>query len=84
MIQVFKMFKGIDQVRLDELFMLNGQGSTRGHEYKIFKMQVRSDMRKNFFSCRVVDQWNGLPSWVVNENTVRGFKSKLDKHWGAT
>ena len=34
-----------------------------------------------FFSERITNVWNGLPSNVVNASTVNDFKSKIDAHW---
>ena len=45
------------------------------------KLKFRLDVRGNFFSNRVVDQWNGLPNSVVLAPSINAFKSRLDKHW---
>ena len=36
------------------------------------------DIRRNFFSCRVVDPWNALPSSVQEAGDVEDFKVKYD------
>ena len=38
--------------------------------------------RRNFFTERIVDIWNGLPSDIVEANLVNSFKNKLDKCFG--
>ena len=39
------------------------------------------DVRKNFFSNRVVDAWNELPQYVVDAATVISFKARFDKFY---
>ena len=41
-------------------------------------------MRANFFSQRVVNKWNSLPSNVVLAPTISSFKQKLDEFWEVT
>ena len=58
-------------------------GVTPGEEERvdnknIVKKQAKSDLRRNFFSYRVVDNWNNLPSTVRNAETVNSFKNKYD------
>ena len=36
---------------------------------------------KYYFTSRVVNVWNSLPSFVVSAVTVNCFKSRLDKFW---
>ena len=36
------------------------------------------DVRKYFFSIRVIDEWNSLPESVIHSNTVNTFKGKID------
>jgi len=38
-------------------------------------------MSHDYFSQRIVEYWNGLPSDVVNASSVNSFKGRLDKHW---
>ena len=79
-IQVFKLIKGIDNVDYRTLFKLADCSRTRGHKFKIVKVRSRLEIRKNFFSVRVVNEWNKLPSLVVEAESVNCFKNRLDKY----
>ena len=54
---------------------------TRGHDVRLRKSRAKYDLRKYFFSNRVVNVWNSLPGRVVNADSVNCFKSRLDKFW---
>ena len=41
----------------------------------IGKPRAHLDIRKHFFSIRVVDQWNSLPSSIKSANSVNSFKN---------
>ena len=53
--------------------------TTRGHHLKIRKEQSTHQARQRFFSQRVANCWNGLPSEIVSANTTVAFKERLDK-----
>ncbi|KAG7175624.1 hypothetical protein Hamer_G030419, partial [Homarus americanus] len=55
--------------------------TTRGNTKKIYKTRERLNLRRHSFPSRVVNNWNGLPEWVVNVETVEKFEAKLDKYW---
>ena len=52
---------------------------TRGHDLRLLKYRTKYDLRKYYFTSRVVNVWNSLPSSVVSAVTVNCFKSRLDK-----
>ena len=43
----------------------------------------RTEVRRNFFTQRVVNVWNSLPQKVVEAKTLCDFKKKLDIALGA-
>ena len=49
---------------------------------KLYKKRVRLEVGRWSFGNRVVERWNSLPEDVVEEETVNGFKGKLDKFLG--
>ncbi|KAG7173309.1 putative Endonuclease-reverse transcriptase-containing protein 10, partial [Homarus americanus] len=55
--------------------------TTRGNTKKIYKTRARLNLRRYSFPSRVVNNWNGLPEWLVNVETVKKFEAKLDEYW---
>ncbi|KFO72977.1 hypothetical protein N303_01262, partial [Cuculus canorus] len=43
----------------------------------------RLDIRKNFFTMRVVKHWNRLPREAVDAPPLGGFKARLDGALGS-
>jgi len=41
----------------------------------IYELRSQLDVRKYFFSIRVIDEWNSLPGSVIYSNTVNTFKA---------
>ena len=80
LIETYKIFLGFDDIKPDDLFKLNEVG-LRGHKYKLSKGTFKKDIFKYFYSNRVIDDWNGLPSEVVESKTLNTFKLRLDKYF---
>ena len=81
LIQVFKIVHGFDRLSFDNFFNLSHNNYTRGHGLKLRKDFSRLDIRKYFFSQRVVDEWNNLPESLVYANSVNIFKNGIDAYF---
>ena len=78
LIEVFKIMNGFEGLSVEEFFELSDVVRTRGHSKKIYKLRSRLDVRKYFFTQRIVEEWNNLPPEVVESKTINEFKSKID------
>ena len=85
LIQIFKIIKGIDDIKLDKGVNFNNssvqQMKLRGHSYRMAREIVRNcPQRHNFLTNRVVNLWNKLPKTIENTESVNSFKNLLDVH----
>ena len=70
-------------VRIDRNapFTLPTQSRTRGHRLKIVKNIAIKISREQSFVLRVTNDWNALPSNVVETESLDSFKNKLGEYW---
>ena len=91
MLQTFKIMKGIDDVDYKTWFTKVSECHQRTRQAvsvledgtivqseNLVQPKARLDVRKNFFSCRVVDPWNHLPPEVQGAADVQDFKIRYD------
>ena len=81
MIAVYKIINGITDVNMSKIFTKNTESRTRGHQFQL-KVPgcTKTDIRRNFFSQRVIVPWNQLPEKIVNSSTAEIFKREYDNY----
>ena len=47
--------------------------------FKIGKGRIKKEIGRQWFSNRVVNEWNGLSNQAVCAKTIKSFKRRLDK-----
>jgi len=53
-------------------------GRTRGDGFKLKEGRFRLDIRKKFFTLRVVKHWHRVPREAVAAPSLEAFKARLD------
>jgi len=79
LLEVFKMYKGLSLLPFDHLFTTSSVTTTRGHSAKIEKHHCQLDLRRHFFSQRVINKWNLLPQHAIDAGSINSFKNRLQK-----
>ncbi|KAK6171921.1 hypothetical protein SNE40_018342 [Patella caerulea] len=78
-IEAYKYTHGL--YKTDQILELDTDKTRRGHSYKLKKRHCKTATRRNFFSYRVVNEWNSLSEDVVSAPSLNAFKSRIDRLW---
>ena len=89
MIETYKILTGKSKVSLETWFCLAKEKdgvvntrATKGYLNLVVPPVPQSDIRRNFFSHRVVPVWNSLPESVKRSSTTDHFKASYDSLTG--
>ncbi|KAK4828327.1 hypothetical protein QYF61_025796 [Mycteria americana] len=78
LIAAFQYLKGAYKKDGDKLFSMACCDKTRGNGLKLEESRFRLDIRKKFFTLRVMRHWNRLAREVVDAPSLEVFKARLD------
>jgi len=74
----FQYPKGAYKTAAERLFRRAGSDKTRGNGFKLKEGRFRLEIRKKFWTVRVVRHWQKLPSEVVAAPSMAMFEARLD------
>ena len=83
LIVAFQYLKGVYKQEEEWLFTRVDSDRTRGNGFKLGQGRFRLDIRRKFFTQRVVMHWNTLPKEVVDAPPLEAFKTRLDVALGS-
>ena len=83
LIVAFHYLKGAYKQEGEQLFTRVRSDRTRGNGFKLRQGKFRSDIRRKFFTQRVVTHCNRLPKEVVDALSLEAFKARLDVALGS-
>ena len=81
LIETYKIVTGKENVNREKFFHIippRGNPELR-HDKKIFKKRCQTEVRKHFFTQRVIDNWNGRSKEVIESEKTGTFKKRLDR-----
>ena len=78
LIAAFQYLKGAYRKDGEGLFIREYSDRMRGNSFKLKEGRFRLDVRKTFFTVRVVRHWNRLPREAVDAPSLEVFKARLD------
>jgi hypothetical protein len=84
MVQVFKILSGHDSVEKNQWFKMaadSGAGTRQAAGPRnLIKPRTNLEIRTNFFSVRVIDNWNLIPAEIKMARNPEQFKKLYRDH----
>ena len=79
---VYQILNGLPNVDLSFFFPETFYQATRGQNFKLIKQQFHKNVKSHALLLRVINNWNSLPGYIVNTNSLTSFKKLLlDEYW---
>ena len=83
-IQCHKIISGHGDMKSEKYFTFvqdRHDANTRQHEENHIVMEkCKKNVRKNFFTNRIIKEWNALPQEVKSAPSTNAFKNRYDEH----
>ena len=79
MIMVYRLLSGLYDFNIAFNLVKPNNYVTRGHHLRLFKKHVHYDLRIFHFGNRIITNWNSLPDYVINANSIGLFETSLDR-----
>ena len=83
LVQAYRIWNGIDKIQGLNFIKVSehhNQNTRSAIKENFVLPHARLNQRKNFFSVRVVQDWNKLPVKIQKAVSVQSFKSQLRDH----
>ena len=77
--ETYKIMNNAYLMDKDKFFQTSDTNS-RGNSHKLYIRHNRTDIRKHFFTNRVIPKWNKLPDKVVSAPNIDKFKVELEPY----
>ena len=78
----FQYMKGANKQEGEWLFTWVNSDRTRGNGFKL-RWDIQVDIRRKFFTQRVVKHWNRLPKEILDAPSLEEFRARLDVALGS-
>jgi hypothetical protein len=80
LIETYKLLNHKENIDYQQFFELDQPHyNLRGHTHRLFIPQSRTNIRKYFYSRRVLTPWNNLPQEAIDADSVNAFKTRIDR-----
>ena len=86
MILMYRIIQGLIGIDLS-IFTFRSRDTfptTRCHQYNYMRflcIQYITMLEPIFYTCRIANMWNDLPSEIIKAPSLNCFKSLLGNHW---